>query len=1028
MLEFILLLFVLLIIFSFFAAIAYRKADSAERMINDLQSRISFLTNRVYFLEFGDKPAEQTEATEHMDPEARLAAESQARLHEEMPEPPEPQGAVQTDGIYFDEVCHSEANNEKSIDSMGTEADQVSEKAVYKTSQESLEAVPSIETEHSFDDQENGDEPHSSVPAPTVSSRSVAATVDSIEMKLGTYWFVRIGVMLLLTGLAFLAYYKKQFFVELSPAFKVAGFYLLCIAMSSAGYWLSRTHDKLKNFGQVLIAGGFAGVYFTIYASHLFEPIKVIDSTNFAVACLCFWGLFLAWISDRLKSETMAIFTVSASYYATHIPLIHTGEISQWLLLSSNLILAVVSIGFMTKNRWFKLPFVSMIVSYAGFMVTQFGWLVLPLPTSIIFSLSLWSVYSVAAFVSNNRKFSQSMRVWFLSLNNAAMFGLISLAMLRNMPGTFWLASALTSVVMFGMAVLAKALQEKQPLCCKAYTVHGILLLNLGIMTFDMSSSLLGPVFAAESVIFAVMIVRMNNRITRGACLIIALIAAFCASVNIIIQSTDFMLSGLIVSGCLLASSGIFASFEKPRQRLIRPQTGFLAFLGFFVGTLSIGLGFESLSHGIHSKWAPMILIFIPFVAIIANYRLRIREFVILSQACGILGVVISLILANSITQFSVPMLFSCILTLSLTHWWYWQRSVFLEDCEGISRAKTIPNVMNVIYSAGLVGMGLLMTFATIGEGQEWIWFGSVVAVLTAFYSVTTRAFFLGLFSQLFLVFSSVNMLQACLMNGEPDAAIALVPIGAICLVSWLVSVWQWRLIEIAKIDSILIQRIQLGLRVSAAGLAFVWIQTFVPSDWLVLANTLAGIGFFILNSIRNHQDLRSIAGGYGIVALLTFFAQAADGDAFWQSGLALLFLMAFQQYVRRHNPAENPNDSLAISNVTQNCLIVLSGVLTLIWVTIKVSDFSAGEFNGVRTLAWTGLGVVYFATGLGLRERTYRLMGLVTLALALLSIAPSIWSMSTEIKILSVFVMGGVFVTLGFVYSRFKEPLKKLL
>ena len=65
---------------------------------------------------------------------------------------------------------------------------------------------------------------------------------------------------------------------------------------------------------------------------------------------------------------------------------------------------------------------------------------------------------------------------------------------------------------------------------------------------------------------------------------------------------------------------------------------------------------------------------------------------------------------------------------------------------------------------------------------------------------------------------------------------------------------------------------------------------------------------------------------------------------------------------------------------------------------------------------------------GLGLRERWYRLMGLGTLAIALLSLAPIILGMSDKMKIASFFVMGGVFLGLGFVYTRYQEQLKKLL
>ena len=65
---------------------------------------------------------------------------------------------------------------------------------------------------------------------------------------------------------------------------------------------------------------------------------------------------------------------------------------------------------------------------------------------------------------------------------------------------------------------------------------------------------------------------------------------------------------------------------------------------------------------------------------------------------------------------------------------------------------------------------------------------------------------------------------------------------------------------------------------------------------------------------------------------------------------------------------------------------------------------------------------------GLGLRERWYRLMGLGTLAIALVSLVPIISDLGTEMKIASFFVMGGVFIGLGFVYTRYQEQLKKLL
>ena len=54
---------------------------------------------------------------------------------------------------------------------------------------------------------------------------------ESLEIKLGTYWFVRIGVLLLLTGLGSLAWFNKDFFLELSKETKVTLFYILSFGM-----------------------------------------------------------------------------------------------------------------------------------------------------------------------------------------------------------------------------------------------------------------------------------------------------------------------------------------------------------------------------------------------------------------------------------------------------------------------------------------------------------------------------------------------------------------------------------------------------------------------------------------------------------------------------------------------------------------------------------------------------------------------------------------------------------------------------
>ena len=87
------------------------------------------------------------------------------------------------------------------------------------------------------------------------------------------YWFVRIGVVLLLTGLGFLAYFKKQFFVDLAPEAKVASFYTLSFLLGGLGVWLQRKKETLKTWSVLLTAIAGLGLVQTLIFSKIL-PLK----------------------------------------------------------------------------------------------------------------------------------------------------------------------------------------------------------------------------------------------------------------------------------------------------------------------------------------------------------------------------------------------------------------------------------------------------------------------------------------------------------------------------------------------------------------------------------------------------------------------------------------------------------------------------------------------------------------------------------------------------------------------------------
>ncbi|HPC62912.1 MAG TPA: DUF2339 domain-containing protein, partial [Verrucomicrobiota bacterium] len=134
------------------------------------------------------------------------------------------------------------------------------------------------------------------------------AVGPSLEMRLGTYWFARIGVVMLLTALVFFGNYAYQNFIgRLGPAGKISLMYLGSALLLAAGAWWQRrtARESLKNYAQVLFAGGLAAVYFTTYAAHHLENLRVIHSAALDGALLLAWAGFMVWIADRWRSEVL---------------------------------------------------------------------------------------------------------------------------------------------------------------------------------------------------------------------------------------------------------------------------------------------------------------------------------------------------------------------------------------------------------------------------------------------------------------------------------------------------------------------------------------------------------------------------------------------------------------------------------------------------------------------------------------------------------------------------------------------------
>ncbi len=252
-----------------------------------------------------------------------------------------------------------------------------------------------------------------------------------------------------------------------------------------------------------------------------------------------------------------------------------------------------------------------------------------------------------------------------------------------------------------------------------------------------------------------------------------------------------------------------------------------------------------------------------------------------------------------------------------------------------------------------------------------------------------------------------------------------LAPVGGLILSNLALSMVLTRREKIGALAGIVIYGAHHFYRWAAAGLGMLWIHHFIPDAYRVLFACGVAVLFLLgcfLGSKGIKRQWQGAALAYALVGGLFLVMQFAEGQAFWQSLAAIVTVLILQLWMRIRDK------QFQVAHWMHKALIAAGGAALFFWVTTRVSGIDGEGIEGLRSISWSGLGLLFFVLGLTLKERWYRLMGLTVLGITLLSLVPIIWGFSTEWKIASFFVLGLVFVVLGFVYNRYREKINKLL
>ena len=184
-------------------------------------------------------------------------------------------------------------------------------------------------------------------------------TADSWEMVVGTSWLNKIGVLVFVVGVALLVRYS---FGHIGAAGRVAMGYAISLGMLAGGVWLER-QQTYRNYAYGLVAGGWAGTYFTTFAMHGVPSARLIDSDLAAVSLLMMVATGMIAHSLRYRSQVVTGLAFVVAYVTLSLsPL--TG-----FALTASVPLAVSLLFVSQRYGWSGVSAMGIVATYGAFVV-----------------------------------------------------------------------------------------------------------------------------------------------------------------------------------------------------------------------------------------------------------------------------------------------------------------------------------------------------------------------------------------------------------------------------------------------------------------------------------------------------------------------------------------------------------------------------------------------------------------------------------------------------------------------------------
>jgi uncharacterized membrane protein len=175
-----------------------------------------------------------------------------------------------------------------------------------------------------------------------------------LEETLGTNWLNKLGIVILVLGVAFFLAYQLK---TLGPAGKVAVGYAVGGLLLGTGVWFER-HDLYRILARAGVGGGWALLYFTTYAMYHVPAAQVLTSQPTDLALLLALAVVMVWHTLRYHSQVVTGLAFLLAFLTVTVSRSNVYSLSAGVLLAAGL---VVIVG---RMQWFELEIFGILASY----------------------------------------------------------------------------------------------------------------------------------------------------------------------------------------------------------------------------------------------------------------------------------------------------------------------------------------------------------------------------------------------------------------------------------------------------------------------------------------------------------------------------------------------------------------------------------------------------------------------------------------------------------------------------------------